>query len=563
MDINSPELDKLLLQIEVERRRKIIDYKTGKDFKYYDTDGNIAKLKIYNNNIIEARRGCGKTSLILKTLRDNNDIAVKCDCQSLRNASEEDIILIFLENIATEINDEVKSKLVAKQNECNQSGKGLIGLFKTRFVKKYKLVRYECDSLEEYLSHIRTVSNLIKRVREMPEEQTLSYSLSNTVSSTEKSETSQSIKRGFNVGAGVAYSNDYLDLALKISEEREKLSSFEASRSSQQQQSSSNTYTKKILRKEEVVALKGIIEELLVSSEKVLGKGTTLFLDDFYQIERNNHPFIIQYLHDIYKDTPQGTFCFKLVALPASLMINRKNETTFSLKDDFSQIRLDYDLSELDKVQEHLIDTLVALDESGKWDRNSITHLFSNDEAVKYLAIATGGIPRDFMTSFGEAVKIARKTSRATITKDTIYSVIKNIRDEKQNNYEADSDLPSDKIEKAVDILANNVVSSLNTSVILYPQDKAIQHDILLKNLVNLRYLHLIKDNITSKKTEGKCKAYLLDMTFYAYTRLSADFGFCKFWERTSNGTLENLRNAKVWSFEEDDYNDIVGDQSA
>ena len=41
MDLYSPELDELLNQIEVERRRKIIDYKSGSDFKYYDTDKRV------------------------------------------------------------------------------------------------------------------------------------------------------------------------------------------------------------------------------------------------------------------------------------------------------------------------------------------------------------------------------------------------------------------------------------------------------------------------------------------------------------------------------------------
>ncbi len=563
MDIYSPELDELLNQIEVERRRKIIDYKSGSDFKYYDTDGNISKLKIYNNNIIEARRGCGKTSLILKTLRDNNDIAVKCDCQSFRAETEENIVLKLLTAIATEIRDENIHQYNELMQEYNQNTEGLLGFFKAHFNKELKELKFRLDSLMTYRQHITEVSDLIQQVCDMPEERTITYSSSNKNSTHNKSETVHRKNRNMNVSAGLTYANDYVDLASKLAAERDKLSSFEASNTNEAEETSSNTYTKKILRRNEVIALKGIMEELLVSSKKIHNKGTTLFLDDFYQIERNSHPFVIQYLHDLYKNTPQNTFCFKLVSLPSSLMINKKNETTFSLKDDFSQIRLDYDLSELDKVQEHLIDTLVALDKTGKWDRISITHLFSNDEAIKYLAIATGGIPRDFMTSFGDAVKIARKARRVNISKDNIYSVIKNIREEKQKNYEADSDLPEEKIEKAVEIIANSIVSSLNTSVILYPQEKATQHDILLKNLVNLRYLHLIKDNITSKKTEGKCKAYLVDMTFYAYSRLKTDFGFCKFWERTPNGTLENLRNAKVWSFDDKDYDDIVGNKGA
>ena len=54
MNIIDKKLFSLETKIEEVRRRKLADYKQ-KDFSYIDTDNNLDKLKIYNNNIIEAR----------------------------------------------------------------------------------------------------------------------------------------------------------------------------------------------------------------------------------------------------------------------------------------------------------------------------------------------------------------------------------------------------------------------------------------------------------------------------------------------------------------------------
>ena len=96
MNINDEKLFSLETKIEEVRRRKLADYKQ-KDFSYIDTDNNLDKLKIYNNNIIEARRGCGKTSIILKALEETKELSVQCDCQIYRNKEKRYCCLGYFE----------------------------------------------------------------------------------------------------------------------------------------------------------------------------------------------------------------------------------------------------------------------------------------------------------------------------------------------------------------------------------------------------------------------------------------------------------------------------------
>lgn len=177
---------------------------------------------------------------------------------------------------------------------------------------------------------------------------------------------------------------------------------------------------------------------------------------------------------------------------------------------------------------------------------------------LKFLVIATGGIPRDFMTSFCEAVRISKRDGKERIGKDQIYEVIKNLKTDKDNNIEVDSELPTDKIECAIEVINTEIIRNMRTNVILYPVEKAEQHEKLLRNLTNLRYLHLIKSKMTSEKTKQECRAYLIDMTFYACARIPSSFNFCEFWVMDDASRLNNLRRAPVWSFPEESVREIL-----
>ena len=75
----------------------------------------------------------------------------------------------------------------------------------------------------------------------------------------------------------------------------------------------------------------------------------------------------------------------------------------------------------------------------------------------------------------------------------------------------------------------------------------------LLKNLVNLRYLHVINESTSSEnKKKELFISYLVDMTFYATgKRLKQGFDFRHFWEQDAGHRHKHLRSAPVWSFDE------------
>lgn len=98
--------------------------------------------------------------------------------------------------------------------------------------------------------------------------------------------------------------------------------------------------------------------------------------------------------------------------------------------------------------------------------------------------------------------------------------------------------------------LENDFANNYKTNVFLYPISAANDkvQETILRNLENLRYLYLIKDNLTSEKTKEQCKAYMIDMSFCIVgSRKKNNFEICKYWEKTEKSSV--LRQSVMWSF--------------
>ena len=179
--------------------------------------------------------------------------------------------------------------------------------------------------------------------------------------------------------------------------------------------------------------------------------------------------------------------------------------------------------------------------------------LFSNEEVLHFTTVATGGVPRDFLVILSEIIKIARSESSPVIRKEHLYSAISDLRQDKDQNIEIECDILPEKLRRALEIIQNEVIDGLKTNVILYPSKIVKEHEQVLKNLVNLRYLHIINDNTSSERVKKEAfTSYLVDMTFYATgKRLKQNFDFRQFWVQDSGHRHTQLRSAPIWNFED------------
>lgn len=532
MKINDEQLEKLIDSIEDFARRKIADSDSNID--YIDNNYNLRKMKKSNNNIIEARRGCGKTTLILKSIYDNKDyINVSQDCQLFKDYSFTKILIELLNTINNSIILELQK--IIKELEKER--------FLFIFYKKKKEIR----KIRELVQKANTINSKLAALMKLPDEFTFEYTknLNNEIKNTTLIQNNTNLKTMSSLE--LKYNQDFSQLESKL-DAFINYQTFNKKEMSEKSILNTKINGSQALSKIDLLEdIKKVFIDFLKLTHTEGINGIYLYLDDFYMINKSYHPLVLKYFHDIYKNTKKGTFCFKIVTLPSSLQLNVGKEKIFSIKDDYSLIQLDYDLSNLDKIQTYLFEIIHSLSNIDI-TKQEFESLFSEDKTLKVLIIATGGIPRDFMKAFVEAIRIATRNSHNTIHKKDIYEVIKNLKDDKDRNIEIDSELSVESIEVAITELIDSLENKIKKNVILYPLDIAEKHEILLKNLVNLRYLHLIKPRVSSKYKKNY-RAYLIDMTFYATGSISKNIEFCEFWEKDEYRNLDKLRKSPEWYF--------------
>lgn len=269
---------------------------------------------------------------------------------------------------------------------------------------------------------------------------------------------------------------------------------------------------------------------------------------------------VIQYFHDIYKNSGNDSFCFKICSIPNRTRLNIPGSVDFSLKDDFSPIRLDKESYDFNNLKDFLLRITANLDTELNISSQDISGLFSNKDVLDYTTVATGGVPRDFLVTLAELVKIARSDNSTSIKKAHLYSAISDLRLDKEQNIEIECDISPEKLREALEIIQVEVIDKLKTNVVLYPAKLAKEHEVLLKSLVNLRYLHIINENTYSENKKGELFiSYLVDMTFYATgKRLKQGFDFRHFWVQDAGHIHKFLRSAPVWSFDETLINSVT-----
>ena len=553
IELLDKKLTSLIQEIEKVRRRKVVDFNNPDEIHYLDPYDNLGKIKIANNHLILGRRGCGKTTLLLTTIKENNsDFILPLDCQVYRDWDSEKIIIEILLTFIDKLKIFILNSETFKDAErkYKKENNGFINWVKNKVKKNEKL--YDYEKFLWLISNLKSLHFYFNKLKELPNEpieidikqnkkefSSLNINSANELKAISKFKASGKIPIHFSKLEG--------DIELLAGYTRNS-----KKESQSKEESTQNLNFKQIINK----SVK--LDDLILSISDVFSQfteltqnKTVLFLDDFYLINLTKQPRIIQYLHDIYKNARLNSFCFKLCSIPNRTRINKDKRADFSLKDDFSPIRLDKELYDFANLKDYLLKITSNLNPSLKLSSNDILSLFSNEDVLNYTTVATGGVPRDFLVILSELIKIAKADNSKSIKKEHLYSAISDLKQDKEQNIEIESDISPEKLRQALEIIENEIIKGLKTNVILYPSQLSKEHNSLLKNLINLRYLHIINENTSSEKVKKESYvSYLIDMTFYATgKRLKPGFDFRQFWYQDSSQRHKYLRNAPIWSF--------------
>ena len=404
--------------------------------------------------------------MLLSTIKeDSRNFILPLDCQTFREWKSEKIILHILHLIA----DRLKRYIIRETdyftlNETHEK-RGYIQKIKDIF-KVDKITK-----LDEYnflIGTLKKTEHLTKIISNLPNEPIkIDINSTSTHSESKKIVPSLELKAiaKLTTKGKVPAKLLTLDGSLETAISASRVASNEIKTDSVLKESFK--YDKIVSKQEKIDELIFLFAEISSEFNRLSEKRIVIYLDDFYLVNWDFQPDVIQFFHDIYKNSKNDSFCSKICSLPNRTKLNKDGKVDFSMKDDFSPIRLDKELYDFQNLVEFLLRITSNLQPNLGLSTNDIKKLFSNDDVLNYTVVATGGVPRDFLVILSEITKIAKSEGATSIKKEHLYSAISDLRQDKEQNIEIECDIAPDKLRQAIEIIQNQVIDGLKTNVIL------------------------------------------------------------------------------------------------
>jgi hypothetical protein len=535
-NLKFPEVELLLDQIEMIKRRKIRD--SDEVINYIDPLNHVKTLKNPVNHLIIGRRGAGKTSLLIKVIEEikkTGGFITTVDMQSKQRLSADLPLVEVLLKLYTELLLNIESN---QTWEPYIKRKSKIKFYKLKSLY-FGLIKKELwtnDFVKFDTLHFSIINIIgqLEQIKKTPD----GASLKTSEVDTKKRSKISNLKVSSTISADTKYleivnAQAYIKANYSIVSEEEKL------------QNKTTEFIVSYSKKEALDILKTEIVECLENFHNLIKIPIHLILDDFYQIPINNQPYIFQYLHDLNKETSKKVFSFKACLVPHRFKLNEISNKILSHKDDFSTINLDRDFYELEDNKDLLFKILCGIDPSLGFTSVRIHKLFNDQVVLNNCIRASGALPRYFLDVFSNMVKYSLAENQTKIHKMVLSMVIRKIKQSKDELIIEEAYLPEMQIRKLYRIIEEEVVHGLRTNIVLYPYESFKDNEGILNSLINLGYLHRVKEKIVVEKSNYV--PLFIDMVFTHTQSEKMPTGFrdVKFW--TKNG--KELKESPKWKF--------------
>lgn len=261
-------------------------------------------------------------------------------------------------------------------------------------------------------------------------------------------------------------------------------------------------------------------KDLIERISELTDKPVVLVLDDFYFIPRTVQPYLVDYFHRLSKS---NNFYLKIGTVKHRTNLYKQTAESYigmELNADVYDIDLDYTLdkwSELKRFNRDLL--LAAINSSGT--QIDIDTIF-NDQAFEQLCIASGGVPRDFLVLFIKCCSTLNQDSNRISVPNVREVAIENYSN-KKNALEKDSIEESNILESVMSYFRDKVFTEKRTNVFLIENESLDKNEnvkSIIKELIDLRFIHIIDNNTSAAPSDGKRhSAYLLDVSLYTNGR--------------------------------------------
>jgi len=242
-----------------------------------------------------------------------------------------------------------------------------------------------------------------------------------------------------------------------------------------------------------------------------------LVLDDFYFVSKTIQPDLLDYFHRITKDT---NVFLKVATIKHRSRLYRRSSGTptgVELGHDIYEIDMDYTLDDFDNLKSFMKQLLESANSTSKAGLD-IDTLFEGDGFAQ-LCLASGGVPRDFLSLFVTlateiVVAAGEKIGKVNVTEQAISRLVG-----KLDNFKTDSGNEGNILEIYLNNIKKKIYQERRTNAFLvgkqemetYPQARQA-----IQELIDLRLIHQVEKNTSSAPSDGlQYEAYILDISLY------------------------------------------------
>lgn len=276
-----------------------------------------------------------------------------------------------------------------------------------------------------------------------------------------------------------------------------------------------------------------------------------VLVDDFYLFPRDRQPDIVDYLHRLVRDT---NLYLKVATIRhrTSLLRNNPQTVGVELGQDVEELSLDRTLENLEATQDFLADMLRRLAE--KAGVAEIDGCF-NPNAMQALTLVSGGVPRDFLNIFVNAVDAARTVNRMRwLTPTTVYKGAGRLSyKQKLTNLREDAGVDVAGLERVFVDLLRFCLRETRKTAFLVSQEEAQssrrEHD-LIHQLMDFKLVHVVEpDTSAASGRPGRYEAYTLDFALFTEPRRRG-IEIVEFWKVDESFRRIGLRESPVYPLE-------------
>lgn len=256
-------------------------------------------------------------------------------------------------------------------------------------------------------------------------------------------------------------------------------------------------------------------KELIDNTTTFLDKDIFLIFDDFYFIRKNEQPFFIDFFHRISKNT---RLYLKVATIKhrSSLYIQTDTFVGVEIGHDIQALSLDYTLDDFNSLVAFM--KLLLSNINAKVGVEINYNNLLTDNAFRFLCLASGGVPRDFLSLFLNLGDKMKSDGRNISKPNVIDCSIENLPN-KMEAFKTDTADEKAVLEHYLQYIKDEIINNKRINAFLVSNNNVVKYPKInqaIKELVDLRLIHLVNSNISSAPSDGlRYSGYMIDLSLF------------------------------------------------